>query len=543
MWFDDTSRLDSTIRQLSSFSYWPLLCLFGIGIIGHSFFLPAPFVNLEYVYHQSAEVITSGLGLKSSLLQLSEGFNNPLGNVVAIAGTQSVFGITEWSSRLPSLLSWLICISVVYLIGCRWWSLSVGLLAASIVGFSPLFWVYGGIAYPDVPFTAVITIAMFVAGFATYRYSMTGHLLAALLLVIATLFRYNGILFFPAIAIYVVLQIYLTSKVDDIINWKIHIPKVLLVYIVVCGVIVIPYLLWTKQVVGMVLRPSFVLVTPADIVFHIVASVPRLGGYIMWLGALVFPFSFLAFKDIRTRIPNMSVSTIVTILIPINLAIVGSVQYLEAIQTELFGEMWFGWLERLFPMVLIQLFRFLFLTAGEVVVAGLIVWGRQKMWPNTFVVLWLLVPLLVHSLYRMSQRYVMFFLPPLAVYVAWLTVKSGTFSKQRKIAIALSVIYMIIYPSMGLFTSAYYSAEGYAAADIAEYVNEKKINIGASRHNPVLTNSAYLIDESRFPESDLLIDHRLVALGRYETIENVVYVREVRVIGLLMKRYVIVQLS
>ena len=95
MWFDDTSRLDSTIRQLSSFSYWPLLCLFGIGIIGHSFFLPAPFVNLEYVYHQSAEVITSGLGLKSSLLQLSEGFNNPLGNVVAIAGTQSVFGITD----------------------------------------------------------------------------------------------------------------------------------------------------------------------------------------------------------------------------------------------------------------------------------------------------------------------------------------------------------------------------------------------------------------------------------------------------------------
>jgi hypothetical protein len=263
----------------------------------------------------------------------------------------------------------------------------------------------------------------------------------------------------------------------------------------------------------------------------------------MWLGALVFPFSFLAFKEIRTRIPNMSVSNIVTILVPINLAIVGSVQYLEAIQPELFGEMWFGWLERLFPMVLIQLLRFVFLTAGEVVVAGLIVWGRQKMWPNTFVVLWLLVPLLAHSLYRMSQRYVMFFLPPLAVYMAWLTVKSGTFGKHRTIAIALCVIYMIIYPSMGLFTSAYYSAEGYAAADIAEYVNEKKINIEASRHNPVLTNSAYLIDESRFPESDLLIDHRLVALGRYETIENVVYVREVRVIGLLMKRYVIVQLS
>ena len=543
MSFDNQSRLDLTIKRPSLFSYWPLLCLIGIGIIGHIFFLPAPFVNLEYVYHQSAEVITNGLGLKPSLLHLSQGFNNPLGNVIAIAGTQSVFGVTEWSSRLSSLVSWLICISAICLIVCRWWSLSVGLLAATIIGFSPLFWVYGGIAYPDVPFTALITVTMFVSGHATYRHSLKRHLLAALLFGLATLFRYNGTLFLPAVAIYVVLQMRLNQKIDRITNWKIDIIKVLSIYIIVCGVILIPYLVWTKQVVGMVLRPGFVNVEPTDIRFHIVASVPRLGGYIMWLGALVFPFSFLAFKEIRTRIPNMSVSNIVTILVPINLAIVGSVQYLEAIQPELFGEMWFGWLERLLPMVLIQLLRFLFLTAGEVVVAGLIVWGRQKMWPNTFVVLWLLVPLLAHSLYRMSQRYVMFFLPPLAVYMAWLTVKSGTFGKHRTIAIALCVIYMIIYPSMGLFTSAYYSAEGHAAADIAEYVNEKKINIGASRHNPILTNSAYLIDESRFPESDLLIDHKLVALGRHETIENVVYVREVRVIGLLMKRYVIVQLS
>ena len=543
MSFNEHSSVDSSIKNLTTSIRWPLFLLIGIGIIGHSLFWSAPFVNLEYVYHQSAELVTSGQGLKRSLLHLFEGFNNPLGNTLVIAGVQGVIGVSELSSRLPSLVSWLICVSMVYLIGCRWWSLSVGALAATIIGFSPLFWVYGGIAYPDVPFTALITITMFVAGFATYRNSLRWHLLAALLLGLSTLFRYNGILFFPAIAIYVALQMYITHSSNDITNWKSDTLKVWLVYIVVCGAIVIPYLLWTKQVLGMVFRPGFVLVAPTDIIFHVAASVPRLGGYLIWLGALVLPFTFLTFEHIRVRIKRPSLFIVAAILIPLNVAIIGAVHYLEITSGELFGEMWFGWLERLLPTFIIVVMRFVFLTASEVVVVGLIVWGRQKVWPNAFMVLWLLVPLLIHSFYRMSQRYVMFFLPPLAVYMAWLVVKSVTLSKHRTTAIALCIVYMIIYPSIGLFTSAYYSAEGHASADIAEYVNENKINIAASRHNPVLTNSFYLIDESRFPESDLSINHRVAALGRYEDIENAIYVREVRVIGLLIKRYVVLPLS
>lgn len=543
MSFFEHSSVDSSIKRLITSIHWPLFVLIGIGIIGHSMFLSAPFVNLEYVYHQSAELITSGHGLKTSLLHLFEGFNNPLGNTLVMAGVQGVVGATEWSSRLPSLVSWLICVSVVYLIGCRWWSLSVGGLAAAIIGFSPLFWVYGGIAYPDVPFTALITITMFVAGFATYRNRLGWHLLAALLLGLSTLFRYNGILFFPAIAIYVALQMYITHSINDIANWKNATLKVWLVYMVVCGAILIPYLLWTKQVVGILFRPGFVLVAPTDIIFHVAASVPRLGGYLIWLGALVLPFTFLTFEHIRLRIKRPSLFLGAAILIPLNVAIIAAVHYLEITSGELFGEMWFGWLERLLPTFIIVIMRFVFLTASEVVVVGLFIWGRQKVWPNAFMVLWLLVPLLIHSFYRMSQRYVMFFLPPLAVYMAWLVVKSVTLSKHRTIAIALCIVYMVTYPSIGLFTSAYYSAEGHASADIAEYVNENKINIAASRHNPVLTNSFYLIDESRFPESDSSINHKVAALGRYEDIENAIYVREVRVMGLLIKRYVVLPLS
>ena len=345
MFFDDSSRSDTILKGFTMISRWSLLGLIGIGVIGHSFFMSAPFVNLEYIYHQSAELISSGSGFKASLLHLIEGFNNPLGNSIAIAGIQSIFGVTEWSARIPSLISWLMCVSAVYLIGCRWFSLYVGVLAAAITGFSPLFWVYGGIAYPDVPFTALITITMFVAGFATYRHSLRWHVVAALLLGLSTLFRYNGILFFPAIAIYIALQMYVTSKVDDITNWQLDTLKVWLVYIVVCGAIVIPYLLWTKQVVGMVLIPGFVLVSPTDIIFHIAASIPRLGGYSIWLGALVLPFTVLTFQQTRARIQLANLLPVAATLIFLNIAIIAAVQYLEVTSGELFGEMWFGWVD------------------------------------------------------------------------------------------------------------------------------------------------------------------------------------------------------
>ena len=86
------------------------------------YFLSSPFVNLEYVYHQSAEFISYGSGLRDALLNLFEGFNNPIGNVVLIAGAQNLFGVTEWSSRMPALLSWVICVSVVYVVCSIWWS-------------------------------------------------------------------------------------------------------------------------------------------------------------------------------------------------------------------------------------------------------------------------------------------------------------------------------------------------------------------------------------------------------------------------------------
>ena len=58
----------------------------------------------------------------------------------------------------------------------------------------------------------------------------------------------------------------------------------------------------------------------------------------------------------------------------------------------------------------------------------------------------------------------------------------------------------------------------------------------------MLTNSAYLVDESRFSSNNNnQVSHRVVMLGIGETVDGIVYLREVRVLGILLKSYAIVK--
>ena len=531
-------RLD--FRLLAS-APWITIGLIVVGIIGRLPFAAAPFVNLEYFYYQSAELITNGLGFQAALNHLFQGFNNPLGSVLAVGGAQYLFGVREWSSRLPSMVAWLIGVGAVYLGARKLWSPSVGALSAAIMGVSPLFWVYGGIAYPDVPFTALITIAMLVAGWAAHRRSLILHVLAAMLLGLSTLTRYNGLLFAPVIALFVMLVVLARQGDNSKSSWFVEVLKMWLLYAVISGAIVLPYLLWTKQVAGMIFRPGFVLVAPNELLFHAVAAVPRLGGYLIWLGAFTLPLAPFVIWEFLTLCPKKKMLRIVAFTLPVNVLVIAAVHNLEGNYNELFGEMRLGWLERLLPTLFVLILRFCLLCAGEISVVGLVLWGKERLWPNRYLALWLLIPLVTHSFYRMTQRYAMFFFPPLAIYLAWLAVTTLRLGKRRALAIVLVSGYGVVYLGVGLFTSAYFANEGHAAADVAEYINANNLSISASTHNPVLANSAYLVDEARFARPSDSPIYETVAVSRNVLIHNAMYIRDVRLLGILMKRYAIVE--
>lgn len=513
-----------------------------LGVIGRFPFTNSPFVNLEYFYSQSSEIIVSGDGLQASLRHLSRAFNNPLGSVLTIALAQGWFGVAEWSSRLPSILGWFVGVSVVYLVARTLWSPFVGALGAMIMGISPLYWVYGGLAYPDVQFTALITLAMLVAGAATFKRTIYWHIIAAVLLVLATLVRYNGLLFVPVIMAIV----FAAEKKGGINNAGtssvIDVTKIWFLYIVVGAVTLIPYLLWVKSVSGNILVPGLVHVTASDMRFHMVAFIPRLGAYVMWLGALSGPLAFFALRDMLTRVPLIKLKKTACLVIAIDLVVVSLVHYMQTNHIQLFGEMHFGWLERLLPLWPVLILQFVLLIAGEIVLAALILWGRERLWPNGYVLLWVIMPLLAHALYRGAQRYTIFLLPPLAMYLAWVASTALQTVRWRSLAMGLVSAHVLLSMSLGILTSIYYAAEGYAAADVARHINDNHLDgIERSLHNPVLVNSGYLVHESLFAPSGITPSYRTVALGRTGDVDNVVYMREVKLLGILIKRYVIVE--
>ncbi|MDP6650665.1 MAG: hypothetical protein QGF90_00875, partial [Gammaproteobacteria bacterium] len=124
---------------------------------------------------------------------------------------------------------------------------------------------------------------------------------------------------------------------------------------------------------------------------------------------------------------------------------------------------------------------------------------------------------------------------------AWAVSRALRSGKWTGLTGGLVASYVVVYLGFGLFTSAYFSTEGYAAADVAEYINANNLSISASIHNAVLTNSAYLVDEARFAGSGEAPIYETIAVGRNASVDGALYVRDVRVLGILIKRYAIVE--
>lgn len=79
----------------------------------------------------------------------------------ASAASMKIFGASEFSARLPSAVSALIGVIVVYLLGWRMFGGRAGLYSALVLATSPLYLVLGRIVIFDMMLTAFITLALF----------------------------------------------------------------------------------------------------------------------------------------------------------------------------------------------------------------------------------------------------------------------------------------------------------------------------------------------------------------------------------------------
>lgn len=77
-----------------------------------------------------------------------------------IALAFKIFGVSEWAARLPSALSALVCVFVVYFFVRRWWGEWEARWSALTLVTSAGFFVYSRIVIFDITLTAFITVAL-----------------------------------------------------------------------------------------------------------------------------------------------------------------------------------------------------------------------------------------------------------------------------------------------------------------------------------------------------------------------------------------------
>jgi 4-amino-4-deoxy-L-arabinose transferase-like glycosyltransferase len=71
-----------------------------------------------------------------------------------------IFGVSEWASRLPSILAGMALLICVYVFASRLWSARVAWLSTMILASSGLFFVLWGASVVDVTLSAAVTLAM-----------------------------------------------------------------------------------------------------------------------------------------------------------------------------------------------------------------------------------------------------------------------------------------------------------------------------------------------------------------------------------------------
>jgi hypothetical protein len=181
---------------------------------------------------------------------------------------------------------------------------------------------------------------------------------------------------------------------------------------------------------------------------------------------------------------------------------------------------------------------------GAVTLAAFIPWVLARLRERYLLGAWLVFVVSLHSAIRPTNRYVLFLLPPLSLWLGQAVrdeIQTQRFRVVRHLAVGLGVM---LSAGLCAFNSVYFAREGIAAAEIARFVNLQRLDgVEAGINNSVWCHSGYLVDPRRFRTPNDELRYRVVTLGRSEQAPGILFERPVTILGLTFKRYAIVTAS
>jgi len=465
----------------------------------HLCYLSTPFVSGEFVYSRYAEKLLTG-GMGEDLMHFLELIANPLSSLYVIVPFQVVLGPSESAARLPSFLSGIALVVFLVIAVRRIKGAKTAVLAACIILLNPMYWSCSSLAYTDVPFCFFSGGGLLFCILALLYGRPVLHWPAALFLALSALIKFNGVVFLLLAAVLVVVHLGRGGF------------KYLIPYVILPVVVDFPVYLVIVSRYGFLIHPRLSLLhrPRLDMVYIYFPA------YLLWLGLFMGPLLLLPCCRVLASIRRKTISLILAaglLLICALFCLSGwGDGYLARLHEMGEYEMNIGWFELLLGDRAFTLCIVLILALSAVAFVDIIAWMRRGS-ANLFLGIWLISVLLIGSVSRPANRYLLFILVPLAVYLADIF---ASLDDRWRIRWPLRVYFVtsLILLALVCFvtTSFWIGARGSASAEAVRYVTEHRLS-PAYLDWRVTSHSRYLADESLLTGDE--VRARYLVVGRF----------------------------
>lgn len=422
-------------------------------LLPHILFFDNGYVDLERFYVGAALEIAEH-GFDANLADYFLTTVNPIFSVLILAGSYKLFWESPVVSRLTIFLLSLVFSLFFYFFLRNKEGVLVAFVSALLVVVNPAFIVYSQYVHADVPFLVFSSTALLLLLFV---HSSKGEIVSSVMLGISLAAKYVTVVLFPVVFIYSLIKSeifkhFSRARLLSLTSFNIRyfglsllvsIPVILVVFHFQDTIIPLEYGSRHSLSAGL--------------------YIPRFFAYLLWLGLFIGPSCMIFILDLWKKAGKKKFLMLFSGLSALTLAVtfffpISSLH----IQSGVFGEMNLGWVESAVPSLYLSLAFFFVLLVAELFIANTIFdlrySGDEKIKGLFF---WIVLPILVMSLTRAANRYMLIVLVPLSLYLAFATKR--VHSERAKFFVpATLVLHALIFLSVGFYSNYYLYLRGLA---------------------------------------------------------------------------------
>jgi 4-amino-4-deoxy-L-arabinose transferase-like glycosyltransferase len=420
------------------------------------FLLPhLPFLNNGYVdlekYCVQAGLDIAKHGLNANLTDYYSTVFNPIFSVLLLAGSYSVLGESPVISRLTVSILALAFSLFLYFYLRNKKGAGFAFITTLLVVVNPMFIVYSQYVYSDIPFMVFVSAALLLL---LYGVSRKATVISSVLLGISLATKYVAA---PLFLVGLFLSLLKTEIITRFSKSKLYsFIRFNLWYFILALVISVPFILLVLRY-----QPS-IFPSHSDTMYDLSLTmyVSRLFACLLWLGLFIGPFCIYdLWKKAGVKVfllllgGSIALTLLVSWFYPVSSL---------HIQAEVFGEMNLGWVESKAPSWALSLAFFLIIIIAELFIASLAFdIKRLKKEKTGEIFTWILLPILIFSFTRVTNRYMLAILAPLSLYMT--LVSNKVFSKSgNKLVPVMLTLHVLVFLVVGFYSNYYLYLRGLA---------------------------------------------------------------------------------